>query len=137
MIRQAISDDYEVITKYYLEFDNNNVDLFQSDPFSKFYVYELDGKIVAFINFSIIYDRCELNYIYVDTEYRKRKIASQLMDFFIEEVTKNNCINITLEVSENNQAGIRLYEKYKFVRAAIRENYYKDGNAILMIREFV
>lgn len=137
MIREAISSDYELIIEYYKEFDNNSVNLFNSDPFSKLYVYLLKDKIVGFINYSIIYDRCELNYIYVEKEYRNKKIGSKLMEFLIDNCIKSHCVNITLEVSEKNNEGLKLYDKYKFVKSAIRKNYYKDSDGILMIRELI
>ena len=66
MIREINVNDFSVITEYYREFDDNEVDLFNLDTFTKIYVYELDNKVVGFINYSIIYDRAELNYIYID-----------------------------------------------------------------------
>ena len=137
MIRQAIDSDYEKITEYYSEFDQNSVDLFESIPFSHLYVYEEDRQVVAFINYSIIYDRAELNYIYVNQNYRNGHIASELMEFMIVDSIDNKCTNITLEVAETNLAGIKLYEKYGFEKKAVRKNYYKNCDALLMMKELV
>ena len=35
------------------------------------FIYEIDSKIVGFINFNYIYDEIELIYIYVDEKYRR------------------------------------------------------------------
>lgn len=137
MIRKAVRNDFDIISKYYGEFSQNHVELFETDPFSRLFVYEIDYKIVGFINYSLIYDRAEINYIYVDKDYRKRHIASEFMEFLIVDAIDSGCKNITLEVSSKNNAGISLYKKYGFEEKAIRKNYYPDSDGILMIRELI
>lgn len=137
MIRKAIPSDYEVISKYYQEFNVNDVDLFDIGPFTHLMVYELDNEIAGFVNYSIIYDRAEIEYIYVDEKYRKNHIASEFMELIITDAIDSGCDNITLEVAENNVKGISLYEKYGFIKSAVRKNYYKDCDGILMIRELM
>mgnify|MGYP003307248037 CR=1 FL=1 len=135
MIRKIINSDFQVISEYYTEFNINNVDLFDLGPFANIYVYEKDKKVVGFINYSIIYDRAELSYIYVDKNYRNLNIASELMEFMIVDTIDNGCKNITLEVAANNEAGLKLYEKYNFSKQAIRKNYYNGCDGILMLKE--
>lgn len=135
MIRKIINSDYEVISQYYKEFDNNDVDLFNLGPFEHVYIYTDNNSIKGFINYSIIYERAELNYIYVPKEYRCNQIATNMMLFFLEDAKKNGCKNITLEVAEKNLSGISLYKKFGFQKVSIRNNYYKSGNAILMMKE--
>ena len=65
MIRQAINNDYTILSTFYREFDSNGVDMFSHDPFARIFVYEKDGSIIGFISYSIAYERAELNYIYV------------------------------------------------------------------------
>lgn len=137
MIRKAVNSDYATITEYYREFDDNNVELFETNPFSHLYVCEYEKNIAGFINYSIIYDRAEINYIYVNEKYRGKHIASELMEFLIVDAIDNGCLNITLEVSEKNEAGINLYKKFGFVEKATRKNYYKDSDGILMMKELI
>ena len=77
--------------------------------FNKYLIYSIDDKNIGFVDFSFIYDRIELNYIYVEKSYRNKNIASKLMDKLIEFAIDNKCINITLEVDESNNAAINLY----------------------------
>lgn len=137
MIRKVVSSDFEVIATYYKEFLDNEVNLFDLGPFAHLYVYEKKGKIVGFICYSIIYDRAEIDYIYVEKEYRKEHIASEFMELVITDSIDSGCSNISLEVAELNTIAISLYEKYGFERKAIRKNYYKDCDGILMIRELI
>ena len=105
--------------------------------FSKYLIYSIDDKNIGFVDFSFIYDRIELNYIYVEKSYRNKNIASKLMDKLIEFAIDNKCINITLEVDESNDASINLYKKYGFTIATIRKKYYGKNDGYLMIREMV
>lgn len=111
-----------------------NVD-YSKNEYSKEYVYVIDNKIVGFIIYEYIYDRIELDYIYVLPEYRKNSIASKLMNHMIDFSSKANCLNITLEVNENNQSAINLYKKFGFVVVATRKGYYNGQDGYLMIRE--
>ena len=113
---------------------NSVIDL-DSNPFYKCLVYD-DGTIKGCLVFEQIYERIELDYIIVNNNYRRYGIASKLLEFLIE-YSKSNCIsNITLEVNESNIAALNLYKKYGFGIVSSRKNYYKNKNAILMIRKF-
>jgi len=111
-----------------------NVDyLKQDNPFLKNYVFLDSNNVIGLISYSLIYDRIELEYIWVKEEYRKSGIASQMMDLMFKENVKN----ITLEVRKSNVGAICLYKKYGFVIASLRHNYYGDEDAYLMIREMM
>lgn len=104
------------------------------NPYNKMMAFEKDNTIVGFIDYSIIYEKIELNYIIVVPSYRNQGIASKLMEFLIDEAKSNKCINITLEVRVHNNNAINLYKKYGFDEVTIRKNYYNDEDAVMMIR---
>ena len=85
--------------------------------------YYLDES-VAYLEYSIIYDRMEIDNLYVTEEYRNRGIASALMEYLIDIFNKNNLVNITLEVRVSNDIAISLYKKYGFKEVSIRKYYY-------------
>lgn len=103
------------------------------NPFSKCIAYKENGQVVGFLDYSIIYDKVEINNIFVKEEYRNRRIASRLMEYLITEV--DDCDNITLEVKIDNIAALKLYEKYDFKIVAIREGYYDGVDGYLMERK--
>ena len=119
----------------FLKYFNTKID--DISKFNKYLIYSIDDKNIGFVDFSFIYDRIELNYIYVEKSYRNKNIASKLMDKLIEFAIDNKCINITLEVDESNDAAINLYKKYGFTIATIRKKYYGKNDGYLMIREMV
>lgn len=135
MIRKSIATDYNILSLFYREFDENGIDLFDSDPFSRIYVYEENNQIAGFISYSIVYERAEINYIYVDHNFRRKGIASDLLAYCLIDADKHGCVNVTLEVNSKNEAGIKLYEKNDFKIAATRSHYYNGVDGFLMIRE--
>lgn len=123
----------------YFDFFNQNVKDFSVDylnidnPFLKNYVYLIDDNPVGLISYSLIYDRIELEYIWVLNDYRKNGIGSKLMNKMFEE----KVCNITLEVRKSNDSAISLYKKNGFKIASVREMYYGSEDAYLMIREMM
>ncbi|MBO5183817.1 MAG: GNAT family N-acetyltransferase [Bacilli bacterium] len=100
--------------------------------FTNIYTYAVENKIVGFLVFDIMYEKCEIIDIYVSENYRRKGIARLLL----LEIEKDYSLeNITLEVSSNNKSAIGLYEKLSYRKVAIRKNYYKDSDAILMLKE--
>ena len=94
--------------------------------------YVTNNKVVAFLLFNVMYEKCEIVDIFVLKEYRNKGIASKL----INEITNDYTVdNITLEVSMLNKNAINLYEKLGFKKIAVRKNYYKDSDGILMLKE--
>lgn len=111
-----------------------NIDyLKQDNVFLKNYVFLYNDLPIGLISYSVIYERIELEYIWVSVNYRKNGIASKLLDKMFEEKFDN----VTLEVRSSNIAAIKLYEKYGFRIVSTRHNYYGDEDAYLMIREMM
>ena len=97
---------------------------FVDSDFLKIYSYVTNDKVVAFLLFNVMYEKCEIVDIFVLKEYRNKGIASKL----INEITNDYTVdNITLEVSMLNKSAINLYEKLGFKKITVRKNYYKDN----------
>lgn len=129
MIKKADIDDLEKL--YSLVEDKFGVK-YKDNVFTNWLVYKENNKIIGFINYDSIYEKIEIEYIYVMDEYRRLGIATKLLNKMIEELSDFDCI--TLEVDINNKDAINFYKKNNFIEASIREKYYGKDNAILMIR---
>lgn len=105
---------------------------FQDELFSFYYVYQVGHEVIAMISYAIMYERAELNYIYVKPEYRGTQIGSLLMEDMIRRCADKKVQSITLEVRSENVAAIQLYKKHGFAEIAIRKNYYQNEDGILM-----
>lgn len=116
---------------------NELITTMTANPYVKICTYSVDNNVVAFIQYQDIYDRFELDNIYVLEMYRNKGIASILLDYMIEKGKNKEITNITLEVRKDNIKAINLYKKYGFIEKAVRSNYYSDCDAILMEKEMI
>lgn len=132
MIKEYNEKYYDFLKSSIIEF---NIDYLKNiNPYLVNYVYIIDEVPVGLISYSIIYDRIELEYLWVKSDFRNIGIASLLLYFMFET---DNVINITLEVCVENDVAINLYKKMGFKIVSIRKNYYDSKDAYLMIREMM
>ena len=130
MIRKLEPKDIEVVNKYLKEF-NYKIDETLNE-FVNVLLYD-DNGIKGVLVYSKIYDRLEIDYIIVDKQYRRLGIASKLLKYMEDE--NKGALNITLEVRESNDLAISFYKKNGFVIEAVRKNYYKEENGLLMMKK--
>ena len=90
-----------------------------------------EDDIIAFLTYSFMYDRAEIDYIYVDLKYRNNGIAQALFNEMINNIGN---VSISLEVNINNKAAIEFYKKNGFKIVSKREKYYQDVDGYLMVR---
>ena len=107
----------------------------QENPFFQVLVYKDQEQICGFLCYDKMYEQLEIEYLYVDPAYRRKKIASQLLEFMIQEASNDGVTSMSLEVNEHNQIAQKLYSKYGFKKGAIRKKYYGSEDGILMIRK--
>ena len=132
MIISYDDDFFDCLCSFITEFDVSY--LKSKNPYLVNFVYLHDNIPVGLISYSIIYDRVELEYLWVKVDFRNKGIASLLLDYMFETP---NVINFTLEVCVDNIGAIKLYKKNGFKVASIRKNYYGSKDAYLMIREMI
>ena len=105
------------------------------NPFAQMYGFEAEGKLVGYVDLWIMYEQAQIANIGVDRRFQKKGIASALMETCIQKAVERGCENLNLEVRVSNQPAISLYEKYGFITAAKRKNYYENGeDAYLMVK---
>ena len=129
-----------------IEINKNNIDLInnsfiskeyilnelENNPFAKILILKENDEIVAYVYYSDIYERAEINQIEVNKIHRNCGKGNFLLNYMINLLKKN----ITLEVKEDNYSAIKLYEKNKFEKKAIRKGYYNGIDGILYERLF-
>lgn len=142
MIQKLDKKDILLWKKFISSFNNlieeeKLMEEFKYNPYINYLLYEKDDKVVGFLNYSLIYDRIEINQFEVLINYQKQGIGSKLLEYLIEIAKENNSKNITLEVRCNNEKAIGLYHKFGFESQAIRSSYYDGIDGILMKKEMV
>lgn len=103
-----------------------------ANPFANTIEYIIDNNAVGKLDYSLIYDRIEIDNIFVEESYRNQKIGTKLMSYLVSIAIENKVENITLEVRASNNIAIKLYKNFGFNEVAIRKYYYGDEDALLM-----
>lgn len=132
MLRTLEIKDFETLNNL-INDPNYIIDEAELKKISK--VYLKDDKIIGYISYQIMYERAELNYIFVKEEERKKGIASKMLEYMLNNL-KEECIEtIDLEVNSLNKKVINLYQKYGFKTVNIRKKYYNGIDGFLMLKE--
>lgn len=107
----------------------------EENPFSFLYVDETEGRITGYADLWITFEQAQIANIAVHPGSARQGIASRLMDHCIRKAEESGCEVLTLEVRVTNSAALGLYEKYGLIRAAVRRQYYENGDdAWLMVK---
>lgn len=94
------------------------------------------GELVAYIGFDAGLYEYEFQTVLVNPLFRKKGFAKALIGKMLDMAKENNIEGIFLEVRENNQSAINLYQGLGFKVIQKRNKYYFDGeNALVMKKE--
>ena len=106
-----------------------------NDDLQDIVITEVDGTLVGYIYYMIVFDEIHIANVAVKSEFRGQKISLDLFDFLTKKADDEK-LKITLEVAEKNKIAINLYRKYNFKISGKRNNYYGiDRDAYIMWRE--
>lgn len=113
----------------------NEVSVCNDNPFFKRVEYVVDGQCYGRLDYLLMYDKMEIQDIFVCEDKRKQGIGTKLMAYLISVAIDNRVVNITLEVRVSNDSARSLYKKFGFREVALRHNYYGDEDGILMEKQ--
>ena len=111
------------------------IDVIHSNPFARRIEFVIEDKVIGYLEYSLIYDRIEIDNFSVLEEYRKQGIGTKLMSYLVSLAICLRVVNITLEVRVSNDIAINLYKKFGFREVALRKYYYGDEDGILMEKQ--
>ena len=92
-------------------------------------------ECVGYLDYSLIYDRMEIDNFFVNEDCRGLGIGKKLLSYLVVIGINNHVINITLEVRKSNEVARNLYKKFGFREVALRKFYYGDEDGILMEKQ--
>jgi ribosomal-protein-alanine N-acetyltransferase len=92
------------------------------------------GEIIGFIIFSPISPEAHILSISVIKKIQSKGVGSLLLRSMLDQCKAMNYKKIFLEVRTSNLQAINFYQKFGFIKDAIRDNYYTDNSedALLM-----
>lgn len=117
------------------------IDMFYSELFNSFSriwaVRERSGNLIGYICFWRVVDETHILNLAVKNHFRRKGIASKILQFAISYWKKDGVKTVLLEVRRSNMAAQELYEKLGFSVILIRTRYYKKPaeDALVMALE--
>lgn len=98
-------------------------------------VVQADGELVAAGGLWFAPDVAHLLRLAVAPAWRRRGLASRLIELLVALTRDARRDALTLEVRASNAPAASLYRRHGFVRQGIRPGYYADGeDAVLLTR---
>ena len=98
---------------------------------------EKPDRVIAYLCFRLIEDQMHIMNLAVHPGYRRRGVATFLLDYALRLAKGYGAKGAMLEVRPSNDAAIRLYNKMGFSVAGRRRRYYVETqeDAVIMINE--
>ncbi len=99
--------------------------------------YSAEGELIGYAFVSRYVDAWHVMNVAVAIDYRRRGIATTLLERLFEVTATDPRSGYTLEVRVSNTQAIRLYERLGFEARGVRSGYYTDNreDALIMWRE--
>jgi len=109
-----------------------------SNPASRCWVADLDGKIIAMLVAWFIVDEIHIATIATRPDFRKQGVGEDLLAHTLQFAQDEGALTSFLEVRESNESAMKMYVKFGYVETNRRKNYYADNgeDAILMTLTF-
>jgi len=97
-----------------------------------------DSKLVAYACYLIIEHESHLTNLAVTDSYRRKSVASRLLEYILDIARNKGCEHILLEVRPQNKSAIAFYENAGFKLLYCRPNYYRNPveDALVMVYYF-
>lgn len=107
------------------------------NPCARYFVAEVDGKLVGFAGVWLVLDEGHITNIAVLEEYRGKGIGEKLTKHLLQYAANLGVHYVTLEVRKSNMSAQSLYHKLGFIKVGVRKRYYEDNqeDALLMVNE--
>jgi ribosomal-protein-alanine N-acetyltransferase len=110
----------------------------KNEGVSFFYLARDNGRrVVGFCSFWRVLDELHIKNLAVVPEFRRRGVATALLSRVMSEAARFGIRRTMLEVRQSNAPARQLYEKFGFVVAGTRNNYYTnpDEDALVLWHE--
>ena len=108
-----------------------------NNKLSFYIVAEVEGVVCGYVGIWNIVDEGHITNVAVSPDYRRKHIASNMLDVLIASCQEAGVERFTLEVRAGNEPAKALYAGKGFREVGVRAGYYQDNgeDAIIMWRE--
>ena len=141
MFKISLMDRLDLEDAYKIELETNPSPWSKDNFFSSFevghksLVCKYNDVIIGFLIFSLIKKDSHLLNIAVQKKWQKKGAGKILMDVFVKQSKAMGAKKAFLEVRSKNKIAINFYNKFNFLKDAVRTNYYTGSDkddAVLM-----
>jgi ribosomal-protein-alanine N-acetyltransferase len=142
--RAMLAKDVDAVEKMDLEILGSSIgrtaliNELKLNPLAHYFVLEIiDTKVlIGHIGLWVDEKNAQILNFYVKPEYQGEGFGSLIIEHTLEYLLQIECENVTLEVRPSNKKALSLYDKFGFMKVAIRANYYENGeDAYLMLKK--
>ena len=107
-------------------------------PLTRRYIVAVDrSSIIGYAGIALAGDVADIHTLTVVPDYRRRGIATTMLDDLEEWAREKKVSAVMLEMREGNTEAQPLYEKAGYRSISRRDNYYARGiHAVIMRKEF-
>ena len=108
------------------------------NPNAVFRVALIDGEVAGYVGMLHVLDEGDICNVAVFDGFRRKGVASALIQHLVDYGVENQLSFITLEVRESNIGAQKFYETMGFETIGVRKNFYDNPkeHAILMNKTF-
>ena len=109
-----------------------------TNPNAVFRVALIDEEVAGYVGMLHVLDEGDICNVAVFDKFRRRGVATALIQHLVDYAVENQLSFITLEVRESNMGAQKFYETMGFETIGIRMNIYDNPkeHAILMNKTF-
>ncbi|MBQ8598774.1 MAG: ribosomal protein S18-alanine N-acetyltransferase [Oscillospiraceae bacterium] len=109
-----------------------------TNPSAVFRVALLDGEVAGYVGMLHVLDEGDICNVAVFDRFRRRGVATALLQNLLTYGEEKKLSFITLEVRESNTGAQKFYETMGFVPIGVRKNFYDHPkeHAVLMNKMF-
>ncbi len=104
---------------------------------SALYIVAMEGnELASYCTMLIVLDEVQIINVATNEKYKRQGYADAVISLALDEALRRGLNTISLEVRESNVPAIALYEKFGFVVAGERKDFYTNPreNALVMIK---
>lgn len=108
-------------------------DMYNANSLSK--VALIENRVVGYVCPRYVLNEGHLLNLAVHHDFRRRGIATELMNTVLEELKEKGCTLLYLEVRVSNLDAIKFYERFGFKISSFRRKYYSsptEDGALMM-----
>lgn len=91
------------------------------------------GGLVGYGIYQVVFSEGHLLNIAVDPQWQRKGLGEKLLLELMNDVKARGGSSFFLEVRPSNEAARKMYEKNGFRSLMVREKYYSDGEAALIM----